>query len=499
MAIGFPPKYKKQINTIDINYAVAYISASYAAERLGWKIEGYTENGFYANTRLSMKSAGERVVININYSNIIVTSSCQGMQLTDSGNNKFNVERFIECFNILVTELSETIAEQRFIELKDSFGTTGSDILKRENSIRETSKSTKGKIRFIPESPAAAIIPTSNYYITPLLAFLNTAIFFIMVMAGVGFIMPETESLVEWGGNFPPDTINGDWWRLFTACFLHAGVLHLLMNMIVFIYIGVLLEPFIGSIKFLMVYILSGIFASITSVVWNTGMAVGVGASGAIFGMYGFFIALLVFKYFDSKDRKGILISILIFAGYNVMNGLVDEGVDNAAHIGGLIGGFIIGCINYIDKSRLFKKHHLEIISGLSAIFVTLYAVIIISVFVNKNDIELYYKIDKLIEIEEKANNSVSVINEFTSYDLTILSYNKGIEHWDKGIEMLDSIDIGEASDYLKERRKKMLRYAKLRRKSFELSKRAVELDTDKYDDEIDDCITEADKLVDEL
>ncbi|GAJ11239.1 unnamed protein product, partial [marine sediment metagenome] len=100
-------------------------------------------------------------------------------------------------------------------------------------------------------------------------------------------------------------------------------------NMVGLFFIGLILEPVMGSGKFLLVYTVAGICASLTSVWWHEN-TVSVGASGAIFGMYGFFLATLLLKVFPPDFGKAFLASTLVFIGYNLAMGLTG-GIDNAA------------------------------------------------------------------------------------------------------------------------------------------------------------------------
>jgi rhomboid protease GluP len=164
-----------------------------------------------------------------------------------------------------------------------------------------------------------------------------------MLISGVHILLPENQDLLNWGANFRPMTLEGQWWRLFTACFLHIGILHLLLNMYALLYVGLLLEPYLGKTRFLAAYLISGIAASMTSLWWHD-FTISAGASGAIFGMYGVFLALLTTNLLDKSVKKALLTSIAVFVGYNILNGLQpNSGIDNAAHIGGLISGLIIG------------------------------------------------------------------------------------------------------------------------------------------------------------
>jgi len=165
-----------------------------------------------------------------------------------------------------------------------------------------------------------------------------------MIISGVHFFMPENQSLLDWGANFKPLTLAGQWWRLFTAIFLHIGIFHLLFNMYALFYIGLLLEPYLGKARFLAAYLISGIAASITSLWWND-LIISAGASGAIFGMYGVFLSLLSTNLLDKSVKKALLTSIAIFVVYNLLNGLKQgSGIDNAAHIGGLVSEFYWLC-----------------------------------------------------------------------------------------------------------------------------------------------------------
>lgn len=187
--------------------------------------------------------------------------------------------------------------------------------------------------------------PKEGYFITPIIIYLNILIFIIMVFAGLGFISFKGQDLLAWGANFRPSTTNGEWWRLLTSTFLHGGLMHLIANMYGLLFVGIFLEPILGRTKYLTAYLLTGILASCASLWWYDA-TVSVGASGAIFGLYGLFLALLLTKIFPPDFGKAFLTSSLIFIGYNLLMGLTG-GIDNAAHIGGLLSGFVVGLILY--------------------------------------------------------------------------------------------------------------------------------------------------------
>ncbi len=194
------------------------------------------------------------------------------------------------------------------------------------------------------------LIPSEGHFITPIILNLNILMFIVMAIAGVKVYKPEVIDIVNWGGNVRVLTIdNFQYWRLITNCFIHIGVIHLFMNCIGFIFAAIFIEANLGRFHFLTLYIFCGVIASLTSVFWHDNI-VSAGASGAIFGLYGFLLTMLIFvKKEDRKMNSGIIISILIYVGYNLLYGLTG-GVDNAAHIGGLVSGVAIGTVSTLMK-----------------------------------------------------------------------------------------------------------------------------------------------------
>ena len=172
-----------------------------------------------------------------------------------------------------------------------------------------------------------------------------------MVAIGVSLISPTGEDIINWGGNFSPYTTSGDWWRLITCVFVHIGIIHLLFNMYALYTIGVYLEPMLGKTKYIVAYLCTGVFASLVSLWWHETPVASAGASGAIFGMYGLFLALLSTNLIPKQVRSQLLQSIGIFVFYNLVYGM-RSGVDNAAHIGGLVSGLMIGYIYYLQLQK---------------------------------------------------------------------------------------------------------------------------------------------------
>jgi rhomboid protease GluP len=205
--------------------------------------------------------------------------------------------------------------------------------------------------------PAANLFKiTKEYFFTPIIVGVNVVVFVIMVLSGVDAFQPSVESLITWGGNLRALTLNGELWRLFTSTFLHGGIFHLLLNMFAALQLGYILETNIGKSRYIISYIATGVLASITSIAFNEN-TVSVGASGAIFGLDGLLLSLLITKQLNIPQglRKNLLSSTLFFIGYNLLYGFAKEGIDNSAHIGGLVSGFVIGFIYYPSMKNVQK------------------------------------------------------------------------------------------------------------------------------------------------
>jgi len=183
-------------------------------------------------------------------------------------------------------------------------------------------------------------------YATYAIIGINVIVFILMVINGAGVFNPNALVHIEWGSNYSPLTLSGDWWRLFTCIFIHFGIIHLAMNSYALYMAGVFLEPMLGKTKYIIAYLATGIFASLASLWWHSEGINSAGASGAIFGLYGVFLALLFTNLIPKQMRSSLLQSIGVFVVFNLIYG-TKSGIDNAAHIGGLLSGLIIGFVFY--------------------------------------------------------------------------------------------------------------------------------------------------------
>jgi rhomboid protease GluP len=197
--------------------------------------------------------------------------------------------------------------------------------------------------------------------VTWLLLISNVTLFVAMAIAGADVLQPDGTVHAQWGSNFAPLTIHGEWWRLFTSTFLHFGLLHLAMNMWVLYANGLLIERLFGSTHFAALYALAGLAGSLASAWWNP-MVNSAGASGAIFGVFGGLLAFMLLK--QNRVPRAVMTahrnSVLAFVLYNVVSGFVHPGIDNAAHLGGLGAGFLLGfaLARPVDPERRARDGH---------------------------------------------------------------------------------------------------------------------------------------------
>ena len=179
---------------------------------------------------------------------------------------------------------------------------------------------------------------------TVLLVLVNVIVFLVLSMQGM---TEDAEFLLRHGAMYVPYVAEGgEVYRLFTCMFLHFGFEHLMNNMIVLLIVGWNLEQTVGKIKYLIIYMASGLCGNIISAIWDISAgeyAVSAGASGAVFGLIGalLYVAIRNRGNIGEISGRGVVFMIVLMLYY----GFANTGVDNAAHIGGLLSGFLFAVI----------------------------------------------------------------------------------------------------------------------------------------------------------
>lgn len=206
-------------------------------------------------------------------------------------------------------------------------------------------------------------------WVTYLLIAANLAVFAWEIAAGADPIAPSPQKIAQLGGDFAPLTLGGQWWRIGASMFLHYGVLHVGMNMLV-LWQARFVELLYGRAGFLIAYLASGLVGALASLAVHP-FAVGVGASGAVFGVFGAFGAFLWMNRdrIDPEAMRKPARGLLGFIVINLVFGLSVKGVDITAHIGGLIAGFVAGVVLLAgDRARPRRGRRAAAIAVVAAI-----------------------------------------------------------------------------------------------------------------------------------
>lgn len=171
-------------------------------------------------------------------------------------------------------------------------------------------------------------------------------IMFLLMEAAGG--STDSSVLIQFGAKANWLILEGEWWRLFTPIFLHIGILHLVMNTFALYYLGLTVERLFGNSRFLFIYLFAGFCGSLASLLFSPNISAG--ASGAIFGCFG---ALLYFgTAFPKLFFRTMGTNILVVIAINLALGFSMSGIDNAGHIGGLIGGFLAAAMVHLPKQK---------------------------------------------------------------------------------------------------------------------------------------------------
>jgi len=186
---------------------------------------------------------------------------------------------------------------------------------------------------------------------TIILVVLNALVFLAVEFTGFS---QDTVHMLDWGAAYTPCIVEeGETYRIFTSMFLHFGIEHLINNMLVLFVLGSRLERVIGSLRFAVIYFLGGIAGNVVSLLYDLKQgeaAVSAGASGAVFAVMGGMILVVLCNKGRLEDLS--MRQILVLAVFSLYFGFTSSGVDNAAHLGGFLAGFILAVIVYHPRRK---------------------------------------------------------------------------------------------------------------------------------------------------
>ena len=405
--MALKPSYNDKLHLPGLSKTEILILALEASQKLEWNIEEVTPEGARFEVPFNMYSHGEEITFTIEPGSdgeVAVRSQSSSVQFVDYGKNRKNIQKLRETMEEIKTSLTPEELTQK---AKDFEEECNRPLTEEEKAYLEEEKKRNSFWSFF--------IPRKGFMATPILIDLNILVFIVMIASGVEIMSPSTLSLLKWGADFGPLTLTGDWWRAVTCNFIHIGAFHLLMNMYAFMYVGLLLEDLIGSRRMFMSYLLTGLCSAVFSLYMH-GETISAGASGAIFGLYGIFLAFLFFHRIAKEQRKALLTSILIFVGYNLVYGM-KAGIDNAAHIGGLLSGFLLGII-YVCSYKFEKadaQRTVSILGELGIFCIFLFSFIMLC----KNVPPLYQNMYAFMYVGLLLEDLIGSRRMFMSYLLT--------------------------------------------------------------------------------
>lgn len=415
MVWGISP-YKTLIIPLEDYNADHYLTLLYTAfQNLDWHIGYFDHDGIIAYTDISWESYSEEVSVRVNEQQVIIKSECVGYQalFTDYGKNEKNLELLLAEIEYVDFHLQHNL-EQTTQELMDA--------VPENQFLQLDDPPMAGKEKL--HSFLSVFTPQKDYFITPILVLVNIAVYFITTLS-IALMIALVAKSGHSGGNIFEKAyllmgfsnrslvLQGQVWRLLTNTFMHFSLLHLTGNMIVLIYIGSLLESKLGKWNYLLLYLFTGIMASMVSVIHQTQGIAG-GASGAIFGLFGILLALLSTKFYEPNTRRALLISTGIFVAYNIIPS--GPSVDYAAHIGGLISGYILGLIAYAGLShpkQIFRKWGIAVTGLILCLSFITTAMIVTPNYRIKDYSRLNRKVGKLLrEIDRDFYKGYNVSRE---------------------------------------------------------------------------------------
>ncbi|RAI97482.1 rhomboid protease GluP [Chitinophaga skermanii] len=483
--IGFPPKHHTSFSLQGTSVQAYYTYACMALESLDWHISFATTEYIIAFTNFSWRSWNEQITIHITPGMLEITSESTGAQIIDFGKNKSNLHLLTETIDSIATSTSEVATEQHFQQYQQQFADLN---FEHEGAYHLTHK------RRIIKGFTKVFVPVKGYFITPVLVSLNVFIFVLLTALSIyngSDILPFD---ITPYANYKLDTLAGQPWRLFSCLFVHFDALHLFFNMYFLVIAGLYLESMLGSRRFLLAYLLSGLGASLASLWWND-YVVSAGSSGAILGLYGVIIAIISQPILEKQERKSLFISIGILIALQLLIGFrKNSSTDNASHIGGILTGYVLGWCYYPSLKRP---------KWLQGKMVTFYGTLVVGAIAGiityqnmSRDIFRYQEIlDTIDHNRQMAFGIYSMPTTFTREQQLRQIKDNGIYYWDENLRLLDEATHMHLSKKSQRHNQVLIQYNEIQRRIFVFQYKRIDESTQKYNQAILDARADADDL----
>lgn len=196
-----------------------------------------------------------------------------------------------------------------------------------------------------------------------------------MIVYLLAFLFPSL--YIEFrGAMFGPLVVNGhEYWRFITPIFIHYGLMHFAVNSVVLYFMGQQIEAIYGHVRFVIIYLISGFAGNALSFAFNQAGVQSAGSSTSLFGLFGAFVILGV-HFKGHPAIQGMVRQFTLFIGMSLLFGVFDRSIDMWGHIGGLLGGLLLGNILSVPNNSKSYSIHLRIISGMILVFFLIFCIV---------------------------------------------------------------------------------------------------------------------------
>lgn len=370
MAFGWNTEYEKKMPAEGLTNWEVFSIAELACKNLEWEYLVVDERTFTATTPTNWTLNEEIITILVEGDSILFKSKSENIELLEAGRNQKNIdEELLPAFKNARQQLTN---EER---------QTNGSILRSETlkQLKTGNRIDSGKMTF----------GFRDHEVTFFLIALKVIFFAVMVLRGASFPDPSVADILNWGGSMRAYITGGEWWRLILAVFVPVSLIQLLINMLALYFIGLMVEFILGKAKFFIAFVTAGVLANmITIVKFNDTLVAG--SSGAIFGLYGVFLAFATTGYINRKFPKVWLLSIVAYVFFSIVLSS-DADVYNAINFSGLVAGIGIGYAFYFFH---FKRNIARAGGTRIAIEIMLVTALLIYLYVrsDRNDLSVLRK-----------------------------------------------------------------------------------------------------------
>lgn len=479
MAFGWKTQYVKRIPADGLNNWETFSIAEQACKDLDWDYLIVDEKTFTATTPTHWTLSEQIIKITADNSEIVFESQSESLDLYEAGRNKKNIEEQ------LLPAFKKARKNVSYEELQFSANALKIETIRQ---IRSGNRISSEKMTF----------GIRGHEITFALIAVNLLVYVTMVLQGVNYLNPAVKDIISWGGNLQFNVTSGEWWRLASALFVHIGIFPLLANVWGLYFIGLMVEPILGKLKFLIAYLSCGVIAGLVSILWVQ-EGVTAGASGAVLGMFGVLLAFATTSYINKKFPAAWAACITFYVVFIVFSG-IHGASDSAGDIGGFIAGLGVGYLFYFFH---FKRNLARAGGARISIEIILLTGLLVFFYLRKNgkddSLQFEKEVMKLNQIELKAMTQMQQLQSKTDAEAAQVLRDSALPQWRHFQKEIMKTDAYRLDDQFKHKRGLLSKYAELRVRQTELIYKSISEETEKYSSEINEVSDKIDKIIDQL